>query len=551
MSEVTSSAVQGFISPNQETPLPQASYQLQAQAVAPLNDLFRYLDEHWTLIDPFSWSTEAQPGTILFSRPITPRESFPVLEYISRLYNTWSGTVNYRLESVSTAFLGGKLACSLLPPNFNPRKTQFTAQQLSVWPYLKEDVKNTSSMDMATGDMNAAKFHYFPHENDDQHAPQFIGGWFVVYVVNTLVTSGGTLGTVTVQMSANARGLMLAGIVPPDSITPGIDFMPVTYNSNTFLPYGDSYRGIALMSRTEMPTASVYLDGVIQGDGTPYTGRALTVKAPIRPRMTQNGGAGNQPLNLGGAVYPRQTLRMRNKFAWSSNTYTCDTQITTVDNVCVLANFAGVSTGESDAPTPLHTYSWGGVSAVFPSSNHFTPLGTSPESFIMFLGSWMYVNESVLPLNSYTYWQAQPVVMKSDQCIFGQIVDNLTGSKLCYFKLYFQGFMTTSAVTTTTIVDHPVTLNPISVVDPHFPMPVSTAEMVLAQLAMTPREKLKIEKRQAIKNIVENGSSSRCAATCIKRLESSDWSCGDGTCRSNLSASPQSGFGDFEEGWSA
>lgn len=97
MSEIVTSASTGLGTTNVENPNPEASYALQRQAVAPQNDLFRYLDDHWTIIESFAWSSSAQPGTVLFSRPITPRESFPILEYLS-LLRTW-------LELLNTVYL--------------------------------------------------------------------------------------------------------------------------------------------------------------------------------------------------------------------------------------------------------------------------------------------------------------------------------------------------------------------------------------------------------------------------------------------------------------
>ena len=551
MSELVTSASTGLGTTNFEQPNPEASYALQRQAVAPQNDLFRYLDDHWTIIESFAWSSSAQPGTILFSRPITPRESFPILEYLSYLYNTWCGPINYRIEPVSTAFLGGKLACALLPPNYNPRTTNFTAQQLSVWPYIKEDVKNTEAMDLATGDMNAQKFHYFPTSTEHATDPQYIGGWFVVYVVNTLVTSGGTLGAVTVQMSCNARGLMMAGIVPPKAVTPAHDLQSLSLNADSQLPFGDTYNGIVLMSRTDMPTASVFLDGVVRGDGQPYTGRKLTMKGTARPAFHANGSSGPQETFTYDAVFPRLAMRYYNLFHYNESNYAASVSTNDSGTVLTTIDYTGASTGTTDMMAPLPINSIEVTSFGHPSDQVFTPLGTTPESFIMFRGSWLTINTNIHPFNNFMYWQPQPVKLSPEQCVYGQVIDDITGNRICYFKLYFQGFITTSGIATTTIVDHPVTFDPISIVDPHFPLPPASADQLAVQMAMFPHESLKRELKLREKLILKYGAPICGPPRSSDGWESVDLSARPGTCRSNLPAAQEPRSRAAAKGWLA
>lgn len=551
MSEIVTSASTGLGTTNVENPNPEASYALQRQAVAPQNDLFRYLDDHWTIIESFAWSSSAQPGTILFSRPITPRESFPILEYLSYLYNTWCGPINYRIEPVSTAFLGGKLACALLPPNYNPRTTNFTAQQLSVWPYIKEDVKNVDAMDLATGDMNAQKFHYFPTSTEHATDPQYIGGWFVVYVVNSLVTSGGTLGAVTVQMSCNARGLMMAGIVPPKAVTPAHDLQALSLTAQTFLPFGDSYNGIVLMSRTDMPTASVFLDGVIRGDGQPYTGRKLTVKGTARPAFNSNGGTGPQETFMYGAVYPRMAIKYYSMFHFGTLDYRASASTNDEGTVLTIDEKAGAETGFADMLAPLHINSTEVTSFSFPGDMVFTPLGTTPESFIMFRGAWTTVNVNIHPFNNFLYWQPTPIKLSPEQCVYGQVIDDVTGNRICYFKQYFQGFITTSGIATTTIVDHPVTFDPISIVDPHFPLPPATADVLAVQMAMFPHESLKRELKLREKLALKDGSSISGSTRSTNGWESVELGNRTGTCGGNLPTPQDTRSRPAAQGWFA
>jgi len=494
-----SSAVSGLSTTNHEGPNPQPSTALHVQSVGVPNNLFTYLSNHWTLIESLSWTSSAQPGTVLFARPITPAQSFPILEYLCQIYNTWSGNVNYRIQFVSTAFQGGKLACALLPPNFNPTTTNYTAQQLSIWPYELADVKNPTSMDMATGDMNQGKFHYFPGANDDPTATQFIGGWFVVYVVNTLVMSGTTAGAVTVQVSANAFGMVLDGIVPPRSIT-GVAFdRPYSIDNTYEVCRGDYYTGIALLSRTAYPTASLYLDGVRKGDRTFYTGRNLTID-PVNEIVVLGPVTSGEdhPVPMGGTVLPRMSYTFgddKDALAWGhADTATLPLvyQLFNSTSSTVVCMGYGASAGTTNYlpfPCPLNATS---VTTSFDfSSMAFTPLGDSPESFVTFLGSKKLMTvQGFDGFTHFPYWQCvgYEAPVRNGYALFGQIIDDETQRAICYYKYYFQGFMTTSAVSANTIIAKAVTFKPISLVDQHFPLPVATTEMMMSQLTMRSTE---------------------------------------------------------------
>jgi hypothetical protein len=451
-----------------------------------LDELQHYLFNHWTATDTFPWSASNLPGTKLYTSKIWPNSTFPIFKYITKVYNTWGGHINYRASLVGNAFVGGKLAMTWLPPNLNPDDFR-TAQDLTVFPYVVCDAKETDTIDLQTGDQNALKYHLFPRTVADESNPDYFGGWFIIFVLNQLVAAPNT-NAITVQLYVNCHDMHLGQIIPP-VIQQNTDLPIVRYNDKTVCGLGDSYSGVVIFEKAAMPSAVKFTDGVLKGDGNYYNAPGFVIGKNL---TTHNITAENTiAIDRSTSMFPNMYAKLKTplqigEHVASQLKFFNATHLDSVNQQIPHFNGTSVPTGNIGyIPTPNFTFSANGYgffeSAISQNATHpFFPAGASGESFLALLGTLPFVPAEVPPLVNPFYYQDNTRVLTpktEGYAFFGQAFDAETGNPLFYFKTYYEGFMTSSATLTTKVIQRPLVFQALSLVNAEYPLPQGTAAM--------------------------------------------------------------------------
>lgn len=145
--------------------------------------------------DTFIWSTSQTRGTLLWHAPIHPTRCNDLISYLSGMYNTWGGSIEYNFKVAGTGFHAGALSFVRIPPNFDPH--DFTSP--SAWgafEYVTIDPKTLEVLSVDVMDQRPLMFHYM---NMDLKNPMTFGGWIACYVLIPLNTSSTGSQNIAVQ----------------------------------------------------------------------------------------------------------------------------------------------------------------------------------------------------------------------------------------------------------------------------------------------------------------------------------------------------------------
>lgn len=144
----------------------------------------------------FPWATTDAPGTLLWSAPIHPDHGNTFVAYLSKLYNAWAGSMDYRFKIAGTGFHGGALAIVRIPPNILPSSindpTKFNAFEWQLF-----EVKELGSITKRVMDQRQVMFHYKPYLSTNINS---FGGYIAVYVSQQLIASATGTNSVNVEV---------------------------------------------------------------------------------------------------------------------------------------------------------------------------------------------------------------------------------------------------------------------------------------------------------------------------------------------------------------
>lgn len=145
--------------------------------------------------DTFLWSTTATRGTLLWSNPIHPTRANPLIAYLSGMYNTWGGSLEFNFKVAGTGFHAGALAFVRIPPNKRP--SDYTSPtSWGAFEYVVMDPKTLEVMSVDVIDQRPVMFHYMGFDERD---PMSFGGYIACYVLIPLNTSSTGSQTIAVQ----------------------------------------------------------------------------------------------------------------------------------------------------------------------------------------------------------------------------------------------------------------------------------------------------------------------------------------------------------------
>jgi len=463
---------------------------LQKQATGgTMDELVQFFKNHWAAVENFQWSSTMQPGTILYQAPISPLKTYGLFEKYTEFYNTWGGSVNYRISLVGTAFYGGKLGMTWIPPNLNVDDYR-SVTDLTIFPYEVCDVKETDTIEIKTGDQNDKKYHIFDRKSSAPFSKENIGGTFIIFVMNQLLAQPNST-SVTVQLYINCRDMHLAQIIPSvGTSNASLPSLKITLNSS--IGVGDFYSSLILFEKAAMPEAIKFTGGVRKGDGSLYSLPGFSMNGR-KAMATTNSDSTHLSVDANDCTIPRTYFRLTNPtqpFITTDSTITVSkvfkpSHLDTTSPNNWHFNGANSTNEQETYNTSLPFGGYGlyeaGISANDPKP--FVPKGPAPESIIGFLGITPFVPADVPPLIHAFYYQVNSLALTPQvegQCYFGQFFDAETNLPLGYYKAYFEGFMTTSAQGTTKIISRPIIFKTIALVDDGYPMPMASLEQQLA-----------------------------------------------------------------------
>jgi hypothetical protein len=182
-------------------------------ALSPLDE---YIRMHFVALAFLTWSTAQISGTLLWTIPIHPSYFNEIVNHLYKLFNCWTGGMDFKIKICGTGFHAGMLCLVRLPPNVEP-KTIRTPQQMTIFPHLLIDAKQLEMVSRSVVDQIDRFFHYSKYDPQD---PSTFGGHVCLFVFQPLVASS----TGASQVNISVLGKLSADfcfnqIIPPSIIT--------------------------------------------------------------------------------------------------------------------------------------------------------------------------------------------------------------------------------------------------------------------------------------------------------------------------------------------
>jgi len=203
------------------------------------------------------------PGTLVWSSPISPAYANSNLAYLSKLYNTWGGGIDYLGKVGGTGFHAGALAFVRLPPNYDPHDLQSLAD-ITVWDTQIIDPKQLELISKHVPDQRNILYHYMD-DIEGQPKSQSIGGYIAIYVLMQLNTSSSGQNQIDVEILSKAsEDFTLAQMRNPTSSGVTVDFSGYQdlINSRLYPAHTDAFSNSPLTylnftTRTSIPNVGL------------------------------------------------------------------------------------------------------------------------------------------------------------------------------------------------------------------------------------------------------------------------------------------------------
>lgn len=423
------------------------------------NTLDFSIDRQFIPIDTFIWSTTQPRGTLLWSSPVHPQRVNPLVAYLSEIYNTWGGGIEFNFKVAGTGFHAGALAFVRIPPNVKPN--QFSSPtEWGAFEYVVMDPKTLEVLSIDVMDQRQLNFHFMKLDEED---PTSFGGYIACYVLIPLNTS--STGTQQIAVQSFAR--------PGATFTMNQIIMPGVKNSEPAQP------------TTLMDLYSLYFNspGLQSGENLRYVHTAgKEVQRALKPYMTDFGGDRSSSLY----IFPNTTgsnPQYRVSSVYSESQFT-GIMINNVrfaipgDRFGLWATNAGLGgTGEKQTFVPVKTKTedgkwtyaiefrlnqssifkagqifqvasseWISPTTVtsFDDSDYFT-IPTAGEQFFFFGNLGNDLNEPMpLVVAHAIYDNLIRNIISKAQVVLMDFIDIATNLNLFTCKLYYEGFITVS-----------------------------------------------------------------------------------------------------------
>lgn len=209
------------------------------------------ISEQWVPTDVIIWSVNQPSGVLLWSRPIHPTYSNPLLSYMGGIYNAWGGSIDYRFKVAGTAFHAGAIAIVRIPPNRNPNEFNSPADW-GAFEYMVIDPKTMETFAMGVSDQRPIAYHYFPFKEDN---PLTFGGWIAVYVLIPLNTSATGSQQIAIETFCKPdKNFQFSQLIMPQ-VNKSVDPFPREYTN-----YLQDFDMTSLTTAKRLPTRQIFIE---------------------------------------------------------------------------------------------------------------------------------------------------------------------------------------------------------------------------------------------------------------------------------------------------
>jgi hypothetical protein len=165
------------------------------KASTAIETLFNLLFKDYIFKGLYTISTDMAPGQIIWKLPIHPAVCNQYNDHVRKMFNVWTGGMKMRYKLIGTAFYGGSIRISHLPPNISEEELALmTVETLTAYPSMDLDPKNTNWVEFYAADQRNVLYHY--QKDFNQEIANTFGGWVVCYVVGPLVTQDPAFKTI-------------------------------------------------------------------------------------------------------------------------------------------------------------------------------------------------------------------------------------------------------------------------------------------------------------------------------------------------------------------
>lgn len=407
-----------------------------------VNNVHHYIDGHFFHLTSLAWSKDAVPGTVIYKAPVSPKIATGMVERLASLYNAWTGGAEFTVDVTSNAFQSGKLGLVWIPPNIDVSATAMTVTDFGSFPHVIVDVRD-HRVALLCGDQNQSLYHLMSSSD--------IGGTFVVYVYNQLVSSGNTVGAVMCNIGCKYMFEFYQPL-PPLGQTSSTVGTEIHLNINSPTQMGPF--GAMCVLPADYKVCKHYLHGITQSDGTFY--KNLNVyRASTNPKLSRM----SLPIAVGyNKLYPfhEATLVAGQAFYEDNEKFYKVNQFKFLADAIYWNGSEGGATKEVSFPPYDATWFQQIQSITYDQDVHFTPKGRTPESFLCGLVNHVMSNPvSEIPtINRFPLFGLfAKTTLQPGQAFMGTLFDGNTNQPILPFKLYYEGLMTTAATASTQLIE--------------------------------------------------------------------------------------------------
>lgn len=433
------------------------------------NSLDFSIDRQFIPIDTFIWSTTQPRGTLLWQSPVHPTRVNPLVAYISEIYNTWGGGIEFNFKVAGTGFHAGALAFVRVPPNRRPQQFA-TPTEWGAFEYVVMDPKTLEVLSLDVMDQRQLNFHFMKLDESD---PTSFGGYIACYVLIPLNTS--STGTQQIAVQAFSRPgatftmnqLIMPMVREPEVPKPIIlertlQYYPgLSFGSQTFMKMW-ALRTMEDTTQKALNCLMVSLDGDEQSvirhtfaarsraEGPIYAVSANPEPTPSQFRAYQTSKKGLVVPRKGDDSIVLNYTEMKSYTA-SAQTYTFTKyKLTTATTLILTVNYtsgsSALSSGNLISLNGQYSDQNDDISyAGFGDDDYFTISATN-EVFLYYTNDTTPGDSTRDPM-LFTFWQAAKEgifkgIISKDECLFFDIIDKSTNTVLMTTKMYYEGFMT-------------------------------------------------------------------------------------------------------------
>lgn len=489
------------------------------------NNYDPYLNEQFIVTANLTWSTSQLPGTLLWSSRIHPDECNVFVSHISKMYNAWAGSLDFRVKIAGTGFHAGALFLVRLPPNIDPASL-LTLEDITPFEYAIVDPKILDPIDRNVMDQRPILYHY--RNPADPNDPNSFGGHFCIYVGIQLNTSSSGATNISLQVSTRAGMDLVFSQIRPIQQSGATAFKNVStlFTPTATHPLTSDPVYLVVEPGAVVPPEWYYKTANLEGkpncDFQTITNLKVNLRE-MRGHIDSDGFVKTQghirtkdilgppPADMGWSLIgtdldptPGGTFDFEGEYYNRATSIRCINQLNEGHNVNFSVNWGGEHTGLNGSAAAYITW----PSIWWTASTNDTPLKRA-LSHIPAYGQTQWappLQESIVSFEAFRPQttdtpQMEPVVqtrqmldmilsgqfknlVDPSQCVLISVIDKQTTLQVGFLKLYSNGILTTRFTSSRTLYSwENYKFIPIQIQGANAPIPITSAMMVNKKIA--------------------------------------------------------------------